>query len=812
MPTEPRLEYSAIPYETGFQKLTELAESYRSNHSRRNEATTRHHVIDVLIHDCLGWPREDVLTEESYDGNYTDYTFMIPRRAAIWEAKKEGTYFEIPAGTRSEIPVATLIRNNDALKDAVHQVTRYCQARGVALACVTNGHQIIVFAASRDDGKPPLEGTAAVFSSVDDMQARFLTLWQILSKDGLIEQNYRRLLLAEARAPLPPKLSESIDNYPGAKARSELQTELQILSDLVIEDISRHRDIEERFLRECYCESGALSQYSLLSKDILSARYAALQRTPGLSVNVSPMYRGGINAQMLAESLSGRPTILLGDRGVGKSMFIRNFIKVAAADVVANSLSFYVDLGSNAALTSDVRLFVVEDIIRQPRDNYNINVYERDFVRSVYHDDLGRLKGGILGDLLKIDTRAFAEREINFLADKIAQTDQFLKDSLRELARKRNRQIIVFVDNADQRDPSTQQSAFLIANELATNGIAATFVALRPETFYDSVREGTLSGYHARVFTISPPRIDRVLTQRLQFALTIANGEIETAATNSALRFSSRNLAAILKVMLDSLRANVALVECIDNISAGDVRLSLDLIKEFMGSAHIRTRRILELFQESGTYTIPVHEFIRGIIYGDAEYYDPDRSPVANLFDISSPDRWEHFILPLLLGYLANFKENNHTEGFVKAERIYDALQSMGFIPTQIDTAIARGCQFKLIESGSRYIAATSASSPRVLRITQDGVYHFQKMVLQFEYFDAVIVDVPILDAEKRRQITVVTDFWDRLSRVEAFCEYLDECWKRNNNDGHSLFNWPSVATRLRAHVQRLKRPTRAEA
>jgi hypothetical protein len=51
-------------------------------------------------------------------------------------------------------------------------------------------------------------------------------------------------------------------------------------------------------------------------------------------------------------------------------------------------------------------------------------------------------------------------------------------------------------------------------------------VALRPETFYRSLKIGALSGYHPKAFTISPPRIDRVIEKRLRFALRLTSGEI----------------------------------------------------------------------------------------------------------------------------------------------------------------------------------------------------------------------------------------------------------------------------------------------
>ncbi len=41
--------------------LKSLINYYNENLGGRNEATTRHHLIDVLIHDCLNWDRGNII-------------------------------------------------------------------------------------------------------------------------------------------------------------------------------------------------------------------------------------------------------------------------------------------------------------------------------------------------------------------------------------------------------------------------------------------------------------------------------------------------------------------------------------------------------------------------------------------------------------------------------------------------------------------------------------------------------------------------------------------------------------------------------
>ena len=140
--------------------------------------------------------------EEPHGREYADYTFSAPRRLLIVEAKKEGDYFQIPAGkNRLEYSIRNLSRDNPKLRDAIEQAAGYCQARGVPFGAMSNGHQVVAFIGTRSDGLPPLEGKALVFPSLEFMLNEFLELWQALSKPGIEEKKLQfRLVVIGSRA------------------------------------------------------------------------------------------------------------------------------------------------------------------------------------------------------------------------------------------------------------------------------------------------------------------------------------------------------------------------------------------------------------------------------------------------------------------------------------------------------------------------------------------------------------------------------------------------------------------------------------
>ena len=164
--------------------LIKKAGNYGQSH--RNEATTRLHLIDELLFDCLGWDKADCAAEDNFDGTYTDYSLGNPYVNLIVEAKKEDIYFEVPTGLRGVTYRIHRFKDEaPSVYEAIRQAMRYCQSKGVPFGAVCNGHQFIGFLASRTDGIPPIEGRALVLNSLQHMAENFLHLWNCLSVTGV---------------------------------------------------------------------------------------------------------------------------------------------------------------------------------------------------------------------------------------------------------------------------------------------------------------------------------------------------------------------------------------------------------------------------------------------------------------------------------------------------------------------------------------------------------------------------------------------------------------------------------------------------
>ena len=770
-----------------------------------NEAETRFQIIDRIIIDCLGWQRSLVRLEQSdSDRGYADYELGLPRRA-IWEAKRENRVFEIPASSHKKLvqDLPSVLALSEEASGAVKQVQEYCSARGVEVAVATNGRQIVAFLATRSDGIPPLEGRCLVVRGLNHLREVFPTVWQALSPDGISEQRLKRLLDVNQFLALPEKVASGLSQYPKYRYPSDLQTNLRRVGELLLIDLADHKDTEREFYEQCYCESGALSQHALISKRMLGARYEALFDQSEIAPAVTPVPSKPSKDQksqvLLSEAVARRPTILIGDVGVGKTSFLKHLLYVSAFKEFQKALHVYIDFGSQGVLSSDIGGFVLKEIESQLFSQHDIDVFENGFVRGVYHLEVQRFERGIHASLRKENPSLYDQRLIEFLEDKTKSLDEHLRRAASHIARGRKKQIVIFLDNADQRDYQVQQHAFIVAQSLAKEWDAAVFIAIRPQTFYRSKKVGALTAYPRRVFTISPPRIDRVVERRLTFALKVAEGHVPVQHL-SAIRVQLPNIAAILRTLISSLSKSQELVEFLSNITAGNIREVVEFVTMFIGSPNVNAKKILKITESGGQYQIPLHEFWKAALLGEFSYYDSNSSLALNLFDIRSPNPNEHFLAPMILAFLHFDADHRTNEGFVASSSIVNEMQRWSFTPEATEAALRRMNNKKLLETPQRVTfdedeTGLIGDMPDFFRISTIGAYHLDRWLTDFSYLDAMCYDTPIFDQKTHEIIAAkVKSFHitERFERTLEFRRYLSSAW-RNSNFSPEYFDWSAL-------------------
>jgi hypothetical protein len=362
---------------------------------------------------------------------------------------------------------------------------------------------------------------------------------------------------------------------------------------------------------------------------------------------------------------------------------------------------------------------------------------------------------------------------------------EHLRRSLQHVASARKRQIIIIIDNADQRSIEVQQAAFIISQEFAQNWNALVFITARPQTFFQSKRAGALAAYPHNVFTILPPRPELVIEKRLVFALKVAEGRISPDALQG-VRLNLGSMAVFLRALLFSLEKNREITEILANITAGNIRAVVEFVRRFIGSPNVEAEKIVNIHGKTGSYIIPLHEFSKAAILGDYSHFVPESSLAMNLYDVESLDRREHFLSLMIIAFMLSIDTPKDRDEFIRTTLIVEEMQNWRFLPDQTEKTLRKLTNKRLIETTERItfeedLVGLIGAIPEGFRATSIGAYHLRRWAGDFAYLDGMVFDTPIFDPDMREKISENLGSFEikhRYARTLMFRNYLSSTWE----------------------------------
>ncbi|SDS49176.1 hypothetical protein SAMN04489716_0901 [Actinoplanes derwentensis] len=197
-----------------------------------------------------------------------------------------------------------------------------------------SGHQLVIFLAIRTDNVKPSIGRALVFPSIQDFPVTIgnsgTTRRPTASTpDGRIRHGASHRRRRPHRCP---------GTFPTSRAFSSAMIckRPRHSGRPFLNDMAKLEEVRTDFLRDCYASSGALSQYAMISKQILHSRYALLRqkRGPGV-VTVSALTVRGLLTAVTANStnrLRRSPSVTSAGHGI-PGCHCGSTISVSDADI-----------------------------------------------------------------------------------------------------------------------------------------------------------------------------------------------------------------------------------------------------------------------------------------------------------------------------------------------------------------------------------------------------------------------------------------------------------------------------------------------
>jgi hypothetical protein len=765
------------------------------------EADTRCKIIDVILREVLCWP-ETLIKREPYvhaSGGYIDYLLSTSHPYYVIEAKRHEHRYKLPEHkTRIKYKVGGVLREDPTLSSDMQQARTYAISKGVAFCCLTNGHQFIFFRSQNDSGIDWNEHVVVVLRDLEEVARHFSTFFHLLSYSSVAQG------IVHTRLPITENYDEALRRYQKlnpakqilgrTRERNTLFPALKPIITRVFQDIYNEAASSE-ILENCYVESPRDSSYEKGLDGLLRRKSIDLgHRARPITVTKKDAgdFQKTVSAE-LAKSL-GDPEVLLilGGIGVGKTTFIHRFRKVIAAhEIDDNCLWAYVDFNKYSDTGEPLLEWVVKQLWESLDHDYHaVDLKSYAVLKQAYHSEYEHLRRGRLAKLFERSIEDFEiafARELEILE---RQHDQHFVRLIKVVARQTSRRPFLVFDNADQFSDETQDQVFRLAQKFAKDVGCACAISLREESYWKNKDHGTLSAFHAISYQVQSPRLRPVISKRFKFATKLLEEIGKDFVDSEEKILTSAEVQGVLHRLSQTLLAEDSrYMELLEHLSPGEVRRPLEFLSRFLVSGHTNMDSLLRSYRKQTNLTIGFHEFFTSIMLGDREFYSETSSDIVNLFAVDGRSDASNLNRLAVLGRTlkSKFHSTPVGDGFLPVAEIVSDCERLGVAPDTTRSILALFNSKRIVETEAQN--KNDLGTATFVRATAAGQYYIDRLISEFAYLDAVVIDTAIGDQDAYQRMKNLTDQLEslqlkkshirlqrlqvRLERAKHFLQYI---------------------------------------
>ncbi len=728
-----------------------LINSLDMDTSNLNEATTRSRIIDTVLYDILSYPKNAVIAEESNKKGYTDYTIknILEEKVLIIEAKKEGIYFDTPNHTNSHksfIKVKTLLTNT-SIKSALEQVRGYCLETGTSYGAITNGHVWIFFIAFSQNWE---EKHALVINNLKYFSEDFTEAYNLLNYNQVINHKSLQNILHKNQntSRITYFIKSKINSFA---APVDLNVYAQYISGAIQYYFSDFDNDDIDFLSHCYVDEGKYEN----TKNTLSSMIVD---------NVTPYLENhgviGTTRDKLSKKLTKKITnfleysdnkhivVIYGDRGCGKSTFIRKLINADIPLNVREKLyTIYIDLlkfAPSENFQSELKNYIWQHVLDQIDVDNLRNDYQA--IQNILFPEEFEVYKKQIASLYKEGSEIYGmklEDKIKEMLSDYLKLSQKLINYLREM---KNQEVVLVVDNTDQFSQEIQDFSFQVVAEIFDSINTLSFITIREERFFRSKNLGVLDAYATMQYHISSPQADKVFKQRLQYIIDSLENEKffdkliqsrEIIPKNKEL-VTKENIKKYLLVFKKDFDKKSNLYTFLISCAQKDMRKALDLFRELVVSGYLN---VYEMISSRNIFTLQIHQVLKPLMTPKKYFYEEDSSAVPNIFKLRYLENGSHFTSIRILKYLNRNSTNYHKLSILKTDFI-----SIFNMEEDFNNNIEELMKYKLIEADIKL--DTYEKEVEEIIITPFGKYFIEKLIHFFTYLDLICTDCSLYDEQ----------------------------------------------------------------
>jgi len=293
---------------------------------------------------------------------------------------------------------------------------------------------------------------------------------------------------------------------------------------------------------------------------------------------------------------------------------------------------------------------------------------------------------------------------------------------------------------------------------------------------------GTLDAFQNSGFHLSSPPPQMVFYKRLRYMLEILDSAERAKQIAPALTAERiEQIKQLLRVLMGEFRTvRSPLNQFLKACAHGNMRLSLDLFKQFLLSGYTR----VDEMTRPGGWTLQTHQVLRPMMVPYRFFYDEASSSIPNVYQVRSEVAGSHFTALRLLGRLSGASSGMNTSlvpvGHLK-QYFASNFNMVDDLTKNLNIFLATG----IVESNNR--VDEYSESIDSIRITPYGMYIVDQLAPMFSYLDLVSLDCAVHDEGIAHSLANLANedlrlFYEfrkrdrievRLKRVSEFVEYL---------------------------------------
>lgn len=749
------------PIDTAFDRFEQLVNTGLPDfkHTLLTEADVRMKIIDPILVNVLGWSFSQIFTEDE-GGGYLDYRLTINDLSRlVVEAKRDQRDLGIESERAGRFyKLNGAVFHSPDVKEGINQSIRYCAYKNAELACVTNGHQWIIFRGNRlGDGRDTLDGMACVFGSLEAIRSKFKLFYDLLAQDSVNDFLYRvHFQEAEGR---PIQIS-SFHKPLRAPNSSKLIKPDRLYGDIDRVMVSFFRNLsgdkDPDLLLKCFVtsrESDLAGHRLVRISEELYNRITTIRTQDGKELEAA--------ISRVKEMQRNEFVLLVGTKGAGKSTFIDRFFKFILSEELAGQCTIIrVNLADSEGDSATVIKWLNDHVLEAAEKAVFPGGYPSyEDLQGMFFDEYKRWAESSFKDLYEQDKTAFRIKFGEHVESRREERpSEYVARLIHHVVSMRHRIPCLVFDNADHFSIEFQERVFQYARAIYEEELCLVLVPITDKTSWQLSRQGALQSFYSESLFLPIPSPRSVLERRIVFLEDLLAGEKAESGTGyfigRGIDLSIGNLTAFVNCLQSIFIRTGDVAEWIGNLANYDIRRCLDLTRDVVSSPHIKTDELLKAYVDKSAMIVDSEEIKRAIILGKYDIYPVGQHKfVQNVFALTTEATTSPLLPTRILQFLhdAHHQDVDGESSYVPVDGVINYLAVLNFdarvVALWLDAMLKTG----LCLSYDPTITALDAASR--IEISPSGRQHLSWGQSDWVYLEAMMEVTPIMDQEVYRQI-----------------------------------------------------------